>query len=180
MTEIYFVRHAHSDYSPDEYNRPLSARGLQDLERINTIFESIEVTKIISSPYKRAIQTVEGIAELKGIEIVIIDELKERILSGEPVEDFQEAMQAVWQDEQFAFEGGESNVNAQKRAIEALLPLLQQDGKIVIGTHGNILTLMLNYFDHSIDLGFWQALKMPDVIKCTIEHHQIKELKSLY
>ena len=180
MTVIYFVRHAHSDYSPDEYNRPLSMRGFQDVERINTIFESIEVTKIISSPYKRAIQTVEGIAQLKTMEVVIIDELKERTLSEVPVDNFEEAIQKIWQDEQFAFEGGESNVTAQKRAINALLPLLQPNSKIVIGTHGNIMTLILNYFDCSIGFEFWQALKMPDVIECTIDNQQIKELKSLY
>lgn len=63
---LYFVRHAHSVYSPDERNRPLSERGHQDAARVAELLEPEHIHVLISSPYKRAIQTIEGLAERIG------------------------------------------------------------------------------------------------------------------
>lgn len=59
MTELYFVRHAHADYSEDEYHRPLSLNGIRDVERVTSLFNDQHIDAIYSSPYKRAIQTVQ-------------------------------------------------------------------------------------------------------------------------
>ncbi|QQP14704.1 histidine phosphatase family protein [Lysinibacillus agricola] len=81
MTVIYFVRHAHSHYTADEYNRPLSDKGFEDRDRVTTLFENKVIHAIFSSPYKRTIQTVEDIAQEHNLQINTIDSLKERILS---------------------------------------------------------------------------------------------------
>lgn len=74
-TNIYFVRHAHSTLTPDEENRPLSERGFRDTERVTELLSFENITHIISSPYKRAIQTVQGIADLLKLKIIIIEGL---------------------------------------------------------------------------------------------------------
>lgn len=33
-TNLYFTRHAHSNYTPDEYSRPLSEQGIVDADKI--------------------------------------------------------------------------------------------------------------------------------------------------
>lgn len=33
-TNLYFVRHAHSTYTPDELGRPLSEKGIQDARMV--------------------------------------------------------------------------------------------------------------------------------------------------
>ena len=33
VTNVYFVRHAHSIYTPEELERPLSKRGFEDAQR---------------------------------------------------------------------------------------------------------------------------------------------------
>lgn len=81
MTVIYFVRHAHSHYTADEYNRPLSGKGFEERDRVTRLFENKNIHTIYSSPYKRAIQTVEGIAQEHKLQIKTIDSFKERILS---------------------------------------------------------------------------------------------------
>ena len=40
---------------------------------------------------------------------------------------------------------------------------------IVIGTHGNIMVLMMNYFDSIYDYDFWRNLSMPDVYKLSFK-----------
>lgn len=96
LTNIYFVRHAHSVYTPDEMGRPLSKQGMADAARITQLLEKENINRVISSPYKRAIQTVEGTAKLIGREVEIMDSFKERKLSEKTLEDFQFAITKVW------------------------------------------------------------------------------------
>lgn len=167
ITTIYFVRHALSAYSLDEYSWPLSVHGELDAVQLVELFHNIHIDQIISSPYKRAIQTIEP-----------LENLKERVLAGIPVVDFEASMESLWRDEYFSFEGGESNVVAQKRAVEAIEPYL--NGQVLfIGTHGNIMTLLLNAFDSSNGIDYWRKLKMPDVVKCVLKNNNIDELTSL-
>ncbi|MHC2834059.1 broad specificity phosphatase PhoE [Bacillus sp. F9_6S_D1_P_5] len=109
MTIIYFVRHAHSTYTKDERERPLSEKGHCDAENVTRVLKDKHIDVVTSSPYKRAIQTVQGIANTYNISIQIEEDLRERLLSTEPVQDFDDAMEKVWGDWNYAYEGGESN-----------------------------------------------------------------------
>lgn len=87
-TNLYFVRHAHSTYTPDELGRPLSEKGIQDARMVTELLIKENIDYVYSSPYKRALQTVEGIAKHINQEIVIVDDFKERRLAEGSVEDF--------------------------------------------------------------------------------------------
>ncbi|HDR7947797.1 TPA: histidine phosphatase family protein [Bacillus toyonensis] len=174
MTTIYFVRHAHSTYTKEERERPLSEKGHCDAENVTRLLKDGHIDVVISSPYKRAIQTVQGIANTYNVSIQIEEDLRERLLSSEPVEDFNDAIENVWEDWTFAYEGGESNDVAQKRAILCMQNILEKyKGKnIVIGTHGNIMVLLMNYFDSKYDFQFWKIIQMPDVYKLTFDNNR--------
>ncbi|WP_259417200.1 histidine phosphatase family protein [Bacillus toyonensis] len=173
MTTIYFVRHAHSTYTKEERERPLSEKGHCDAENVTRLLKDGHIDVVISSPYKRAIQTVQGIANTYNVSIQIEEDLRERLLSSEPLEDFNDAIENVWEDWTFAYEGGESNDVAQKRAILCMQNILEKyKGKnIVIGTHGNIMVLLMNYFDSKYDFQFWKTIQMPDVYKLTFDNN---------
>ncbi len=117
MITIYFVRHAHSTYTKEERERPLSEKGYLDAENVTRLLKDKHIDVVISSPYKRAIQTVQGIAHTYKLSIQTEEDLRERLLSTEPVSNFNDAMQNVWEDWSFAYEGGESNDVAQRRAV---------------------------------------------------------------
>ncbi|AXY08836.1 MULTISPECIES: histidine phosphatase family protein [Bacillus cereus group] len=173
MTTIYFVRHAHSTYTKEERERPLSEKGHLDAENVTRLLKDKHIDVVLSSPYKRAIQTVQGIANTYHVSIEIEEDLRERLLSSEPVADFNDAIENVWEDWSFAYEGGESNDVAQRRAVTCMQSILKKyKGKnIVIGTHGNIMVLLMNYFDSKYDLQFWKTLHMPDVYKLTFDNY---------
>ncbi|MGG3739085.1 histidine phosphatase family protein [Aeribacillus pallidus] len=181
-TNMYFVRHAHSTYTPDEVGRPLSERGLVDAEKVTELLKKEEIDMVISSPYKRAIQTVEGIAKFLGKEVVIEDGFKERTLAEKPVEDFNQAITKVWEDVHFSWEGGESNILAQERGVKTTFRILEKyEGKnIVIGTHGNIMVLIMNHFDHQYDFHFWKKLDMPDIYKLTFEQKKLIDVQRIW
>ncbi|ANC07185.1 MULTISPECIES: histidine phosphatase family protein [Bacillus] len=174
MTTIYFVRHAHSTYTKEERERPLSEKGHCDAENVTHLLKDKHVDVVISSPYKRAIQTVQGIANTYKLSIQTEEDLRERLLSTELVSNFNDAMQNVWEDWSFAYEGGESNDVAQRRAVICMQNILKQyEGKkIVIGTHGNIMVLLMNYFNSKYDLEFWKTLHMPDVYQLNFDKNR--------
>ncbi|HDR4437904.1 histidine phosphatase family protein [Bacillus thuringiensis serovar brasilensis] len=174
MTIIYFVRHAHSTYTKEERERPLSEKGHLDAENVTHLLKDKHIDVVISSPYKRAIQTVQGIANTYHVSIEIEEDLRERLLSSEPVADFNDAIENVWEDWSFAYEGGESNDVAQRRAVICMQNILKkyEDKNIVIGTHGNIMVLLMNYFASKYDFQFWKTLHMPDVYKLTFDNNR--------
>ncbi|RFA33528.1 histidine phosphatase family protein [Virgibacillus dokdonensis] len=182
LTNLYFVRHAHSVYTPGEMRRPLSERGFKDSKVVTDLLKKEKIDCVFASPYKRAIQTVEGIAAYIHQEIIIVDGFKERILAGEPVKDFTAAITKVWQEENFAWQGGESNKTAQKRAIDSLSRILGRNaGKnLVIGTHGNIMVLMMSYFDNRYGFDFWKCLEMPDIYKLSFEEKKLMEVEQIW
>ncbi|MFD1637421.1 histidine phosphatase family protein [Evansella tamaricis] len=176
------MRHAHSTYTPDELHRPLSKRGLSDAEKVAQTLMEHHIDYVISSPYKRAVQTVEGLANLIGQKVIINEHFKERKLSEHPVSDFEMAITKVWEDETFFWEGGESNVSAQRRSVKATLKLLNTyEGKnIAVGTHGNLMVLIMNYFDKRYSFDFWKQLEMPDIYKLSFLKENLKGVNKIW
>lgn len=125
---------------------------------------------------------MERVAKFKGKEVIIYDGLKERTLSVKPVEDFNLAITKVWKEPTFSWEGGESNIIAQKRGIKTILEVLERfEGKnIVVGTHGNNMVLIMNYFDEKYDFNFWKGLDMPDIYKLTFVKKNLKEVTRIW
>jgi 2,3-bisphosphoglycerate-dependent phosphoglycerate mutase len=103
------------------------------------------------------------------------EDLRERRLSGTHYRiedaDFMPTIERVFREPGLAMPGGESNTAAQERSVAALKQVLRRHkGKnIAIGTHGNIMTLMLNYFDGSYGLEFWKQTSMPDIYKLELD-----------
>jgi broad specificity phosphatase PhoE len=170
MSVFYLVRHAHADWTPDE-DRPLSARGRQDAGGIADILAQHPIGAIYSSPYRRAIQTIAPLAARLGLPIQLEHDLRERQLGRVSGLAFFEAIEATWQDRSFAFPGGESNQVAQLRGLRVLDRLQAQAmaEPVVLSTHGNLMALILQHFDASVDFAFWRALTMPDIYVLCID-----------
>ena len=169
MSTLYLVRHAHAEWTLDE-NRSLSVQGSKDANRVaNTLYE-YPISTIYSSPARRACQTVTPLARWLGLSIHMEPDLQERRLGGGVFEDFFKAVEVTWQNPSFAHPGGESSVMAQKRGIVVVQRLLVQNPAqhIVLSTHRNLMALILQTFDLSVDFMFWKALTMPDVYKLNI------------
>ncbi|MCR8635507.1 histidine phosphatase family protein [Paenibacillus radicis (ex Xue et al. 2023)] len=187
-TTIYMVRHAESPFSiENERVRELSPKGRADAEAVTNIMLQQNIQAIVSSPYRRAIQTVEGLAKQLGLEIEIEEDLRERLLADSyyPMEDqdFMPTIERVFKEPSFAMPGGESNEASQKRSISALQQVMKRHkGKnIAVGTHGNIMTVMMNYFDSSYGLEFWKQTSKPDIYKLQFDNRdQLIEVRRLW
>jgi 2,3-bisphosphoglycerate-dependent phosphoglycerate mutase len=181
-TNLYLVRHAHSRYTPEELTRPLSAKGFDDAGVVTEKLRGENPDVFLSSPYLRAVQTIQGAADHFGSDIVMREGFRERLLSERPVEDFDQAIAKVWSEWDFSWEGGESNLEAQKRGVRATLDVLDEfSGKnIVVGTHGNIMVLIMNHFDKQFDIDFWRGLGMPDIYRLTFEGQELLKVDRVF
>jgi 2,3-bisphosphoglycerate-dependent phosphoglycerate mutase len=157
-----------------------------DARRAARLLGGIPVDLIISSPYRRAVQTVEGIAAERGLPITQYEELLERPIKGLDYSAAEEELLAgirqSFEDKDYCMAGGESTRRAQERSIPLLLNLIREnEGKtIVIGTHGNIMTIMLNYFDEGIGYDFWQSTSKPDIYHMVMEKERLVELNRVW
>ncbi len=78
MKELYIIRHCQAE--GQEPNAPLTELGRQQAERLATQLSSIPLDRIVSSPYVRAIKTIEPLAHQIQIPIHTDERLIERVL----------------------------------------------------------------------------------------------------
>lgn len=89
---FYFVRHGQTDWNKagkymGQADIPLNLTGLEQAQTVAKNIAHLEISKIISSPLKRTIQTAEIIAAVMNIPILVVDELKVcscGVLEGQP------------------------------------------------------------------------------------------------
>jgi 8-oxo-dGTP diphosphatase len=76
------VRHASAgeahDWEGDDRLRPLDAHGRRQAEELVELLESLELRRIVSSPFTRCVETLEPLAEALGMPI----EPDERLAEG--------------------------------------------------------------------------------------------------
>lgn len=187
-TTVYFVRHATAPWVPNrEATRPLSAVGREEAERVAAALSGASIDAVVSSPYARARETVEPLAALRGLDVAPEPGFRERALADGPVETvgetFESAVERVWSDWSVALPGGESNAEAQRRGVAALeRTLAEHEGEAVaVGTHGQVLTLVLHHYDDRFDLAFWrETLATPDVYEATFADGDLRAVERRY
>jgi phosphohistidine phosphatase len=81
MPQLYFLRHGladRSEWSGDDFLRPLTARGKQQMMRTAQAIASLDLglDLILSSPLTRAYQTAEIVAEVLGLGDRLVSEAR--------------------------------------------------------------------------------------------------------
>lgn len=172
--DVLLVRHAESvppgtpGYADDD--RPLTDAGRAAAEELAHELGDWELTAIYSSPYARAVETVEPLARIRRLEIQLLTDLRERRLSLDPHEGWRETLAQAWADPDFALPGAESGRAAQRRAIGTLDLLRSRHpdgGRLVLGSHGNLISLLLQALEPEVDIEFHLAMPNPAVYRLT-------------
>ncbi|MBH5317644.1 histidine phosphatase family protein [Paenibacillus sp. GSMTC-2017] len=182
-TFVYFVRHAQSIFvEGQERKRGLSGKGKLDALTVKEILKVEAIDHFVSSPYERAIETIRPAANEFLNDIRIEEDLRERAIGDFSPLLFNDAKYNIYSDKLLAFPNGESSVTAQERGVHVIERLLNdyKNQKIVIGTHGDIMTLILNYYDIRFDFNFWQTTSMPDIYKLHFEKNKLIDVIRLW
>ncbi|NRR24267.1 histidine phosphatase family protein [Brevibacillus sp. MS2.2] len=186
-TFIYMVRHGESlKTEGDERTRGLTEKGRSDAHIITHILKDEGIDAFISSPYKRAMATIEEFAQSVGKEIVVFEELRELVfIENDQIMSDNELyplVKKMFSEPDFSLPGGESIRICQNRVVRTMQKILEQyrGQKVVIGTHGAVMTLMMGYFDSQYDLEFLLETSKPDIYKMEFQDEVLIETKRLW
>jgi probable phosphoglycerate mutase len=156
---FYLLRHADKD-SGDFYNphlrhqdRPLSARGWQDAQKLANWFADKKLSAIYVSGYQRTRQTIQPLAEYLHL-VPNVDERLNEIDNGRvdemTVPEFRLAWPEEWQAFQgrqadFRFPGGETGAEAQSRIVDFVTEMLgrHRGEPILAVSHDGLIRLWM-------------------------------------
>jgi 2,3-bisphosphoglycerate-dependent phosphoglycerate mutase len=170
VLDLVLVRHADPvpsgtpDY--DEQERPLSDEGRHQAEELADELEPYQLHGIYSSPYPRAVQTVEPIARRRGLKVQLLDDMRERLLSPAALPGWRGHLERSFADDDYAVTGGETSRDAQRRGM-GMLDLLRarhlNGGRILVASHSALITLILRALGPDVGYAFWEAMPYPAV-----------------
>lgn len=162
--KLYIIRHAKAEGQDPEAK--LTEVGKEESEQLATFLEQFPIELVVSSPFTRALLTIEPFIRKKNTHFKIDERLKERVLSSEDLPDWLEKLKQTYVDKNLKFTGGESSNEAIYRINELVEELKQSNHKsLVIVTHGNIMSLLLNHYLPNFGFDEWKKLSNPDVFE---------------
>ena len=184
MTTVYFVRHAQPNYdNHDDLTRELTEKGLRDRSLVTAYLRDKTIHAVLSSPYKRSVDTVKEFADEMELPVILVDDFRERKVDSGWIEDFNAFARRQWEDFSYKLSDGECLGEVQRRNITALNHVLatHPDQNIVIGSHGTALSTVINYFDPTFGYSNFEAIRglMPWVVKFTFDGNQCTEIETI-
>ena len=170
MTQVYFVRHAEPNYrNHTDAERELSPRGLEDRKLVTDYLLDKQIDVILSSPYRRAVETVRHFADTVRLPITHVQDFREREIADEWIDNFDAFCRRQWAEFDYALPGGECLREVQQRNVAALRQVLQEHAgqRIVIGGHGTAIATVLHHFDSSFGYEGFERIRrlMPWIVR---------------
>ena len=169
---LYIVRHAQSQSTKalDNSLWPLSDVGQTQALALASLLRPLGITRLFSSPYVRAMATIEPFSREAELEIHVREGLHERKIVHLETDDFLTAWMKSWDDYDHALPECETNREAQARIVAAILGVISEceDDVFALCSHGAVMGLFLNTLDASVGREHVEQLLNPDVVKILI------------
>ncbi|WP_371925962.1 histidine phosphatase family protein [Halobacillus sp. A5] len=152
----------------------LPKKGFKQARELADFFYEVKVDRIISSPFVRAIQTVKPLADKVNLDIEVSKLLSERTLSNKNMSDWLEKQKSTYVDLNIRYEGGETSREAMNRIVSVIEDVIKTEPQnTIIVTDGNIMSLLLMYYDDNFGFEEWTNLSNPDVFELNLENNQV-------
>jgi 2,3-bisphosphoglycerate-dependent phosphoglycerate mutase len=161
---VYLVRHCQA--TGQELDAELTEEGKEQAKELMRFFEKRNIKHIISSPFTRAIQSIEPTADSRGLQVEIDDRLAEHRLISKNIKDWLERLEESFRDMDLKMAGGESSREITKGGMEVLEAAT--DGTI-LATHSNMMGLLLIRIDGMYGFKEWKELSHPDVYEVKVK-----------
>ena len=163
---LYLVRHcATTGQAPEA---PLTEEGSRDAEalagRLGAELAGAASVRIVSSPYRRALATIEPFAARAGLAIETDERLVERRLSPAHFDGWRDVVRRGFSDPAYALPGCESAGDALARGWASIRAVAESGHRCpVVVSHGQLLSLVFHALDPGFGYDGWQSLSNPDV-----------------
>jgi 2,3-bisphosphoglycerate-dependent phosphoglycerate mutase len=166
MTTLILVRHAQSAPDPAQPERdwPLSEVGREQAADLAPVLKELGVDVLTSSPFVRAVATLQPYADAAGLPIAIDEDLRERALGGwlAATAEVEEAIRNMHADLDFKLDGGETGRACLARFEAALARLVAANpGRtIAAAAHGGVIGHLLAS-QEALEGEFWRRIRNP-------------------
>ena len=161
--KLYLIRHCQA--TGQEPDAALTEEGHMQAEKLAHFLGDVDIKRIVSSPFVRAIQSVEPLAHHLHLGIETDPRLQERLLSNDHLPNWRERLRETFDHLDLRFPGGESSREAMQRANAAVQDIwgLEPTSSPAIVSHGNLSSLLLKHFDATVGFSTWERMTTPDV-----------------
>ncbi|WP_250003579.1 histidine phosphatase family protein [Actinoplanes sp. M2I2] len=170
-TDVVLVRHAvavpFTADGPGELTRPLTGDGLRQALELVEPLTALRPVAVWSSPYRRAIQTVEPTARALGLTVHTRVELREWDDGLRYTDDWEPHYARSWADPSYARPPGESLDQLSTRAVGVVRALAgEHAGRVVVAAgHGTFIARALCGFGVPVDWAFSRRMPMPAIYR---------------
>jgi len=159
MTTLFLIRHGVTAVTGSRlYGRTpgihLDERGRRQAAALVERFEGVRLTALYSSPLERCVETMEPLAEARGLEVRTSEALIEMdagTWTGRTLRSLQRLK--LWETVQgnpsrFSFPRGESFVDAEARVLDEVERIVARHprGRIAVGTHGDLVRVLISHY----------------------------------
>ena len=159
---LILVRHCQA--TGQEPEAVLTDAGAEQAETLAKFLSDYPVDFIATSQFTRSQLSIEPFANRAGLPINLDSRLNERMLSAQPIDNWQEIVRDSFDDLDVRAPGGESAREVLIRAWAALHDILAADHSTPpVVTHGNLMALVLHSLDPTFGYEGWSSLTNPDV-----------------
>lgn len=168
ITVVTFIRHCESSgQAPDA---PLTSKGQADAFRLPERLSNLRLDALYTSPWRRALQTIEPLAAARSLPIFQEPRLRERLLSTQDLDDWLEHVRRSFVDIDYRASGGESLREAQIRGLAALRRIADEGhAHAAIASHGNLLSSLLHAVDPAFGFESWRGMPNPALYRVTLD-----------
>jgi len=171
MKKIVFIRHGKAAMAGKDHERELDEDGLVQSDSLKKkLFElGLNNTKVYSSPFKRALQTIEPFLKEKNDDKAIVtSNLEEIHMPKDEKLSKHQIIEKMWDDEHFKVGNGISHsehFNKIKPYLDEVFNKFKSENEdIIMITHGVLIGIILKFF-FNVKFGFndWKKMSMPDI-----------------
>ena len=169
--KIYLIRHGKASMEGSDSERNLDEDGkiqaISLCKKIKKEFHDKKI-KIFSSPFARAVQTVENLSQDMNVQIEQIVSLEEIKMGKDSQLTKHQIIEKMWEDKNFKTEDGVSqseHVNNIKVELDKIFnDFYNNEYDLILVSHGNSIGIILKYF-FNIQFAFedWKKISMPDM-----------------
>jgi len=195
MKKLYLIRHGESEWNAlkkiqGQQDIPLTEKGIKQAKLIGNRLIKEDIEKIYSSDLKRAYDTAKIIGDILDIDVIPVKELREinfgiwEGLTSDILEVKYIKEHKLWlkEPENLKIEGAESIVEVQKRAMESVNKIINDNNNIdnvLIVSHGATLkTIILGLL--GINISHFKNMSLKNVSLSVIEFRQHNRVLTLF
>jgi len=163
---VFLIRHC--TFSGQAADAALAPEGYRQAANLTDRLADAGIERIVSSPYRRARETIAPLATRLGLAIEIDARIRERELSPTPIENWRDVVARSFVEPEFCVPGGESGHVTLARGWAALDAVFAGSSRITaLVSHGQISSLLLHHIGPPFGYDGWLRLSNPDVYRIT-------------